>query len=249
MTAKQPSRPEDIFTLFDPKAEGARLIDITPSVLSSDFAHEAAELAKCRRARAHWIHIDVMDGHFVPNITIGPPILKAWTASAPDLFYDAHLMIMKPMQYAENFVKAGAGLINIHAEASERLRRDLRAIKKLGVRVGVTIKPKTPIKAITEVLDEVDLVLVMTVEPGFGGQEMIPQTLNKIRELDLIRREQKLSFRLQADGGINVETAPMVVAAGADVLVAGNAVFSGGDVKGNLKAMRDSLARAGHRAA
>lgn len=230
-----------VYTPFDHSAEGRTPVEITPSVLSSDFANEAAELAKCRRAKAHWIHIDVMDGHFVPNITIGPPVLKAWVNSAPDLFYDAHLMIMKPLQYAEAFVKAGAGLINIHAEVSERLKRDLRVIKKMGVRTGVTIKPKTPVKAIAEALEEVDLVLVMTVEPGFGGQAMIPHTLNKIRELDLIRRQEKLPFRLQADGGINAETAAMVVAAGADVLVAGNAVFAGGDVRGNLKTMRQAL--------
>ena len=220
-----PNSGETIFQPFNPDAENRPAVEITPSLLSSDFAHEATELAKCRRSRARWIHVDVMDGHFVPNITLGPPILKAWTRSAPDLFYDAHLMIMKPMQYAENFVKAGAGLINLHAEVSDRLKRDLRAVRRLGVKVGVTIKPKTPVKAIAEVLDELDLVLVMTVEPGFGGQELIPKTLNKIRELDLIRRRDKLTFRLQADGGINVETAPLVAAAGADVLVAGHAVF------------------------
>ena len=231
---------------FDPAVETRPKVVITPSLLSSDFAHEATELAKCRRAKAGWIHVDVMDGHFVPNITLGPPILKAWSQSAPDLFYDAHLMIMKPLQYAEDFVKAGAGLINMHAEVSDRLKRDLRTIKRMGVKVGVTIKPKTLVKAIADVLGEVDLVLVMTVEPGFGGQALIPQTLNKIRELDLIRRQEKLTFRLQADGGINIETAPIVAAAGADVLVAGNAVFAGGDIRGNLKAMRLALAQAGY---
>lgn len=242
MTKKtSPQKNPDIFVPFDPTNGVKPRIDITPSVLSSDFAWEARELAKCRRAKARWMHIDIMDGHFVPNITFGPPILKKWTASEPDLFYDTHLMIEKPMQYAEDFVKAGANLINIHIETTGRPRRDLRAIKRMGVKVGLTIKPKTPVKAILSVLDEVDMVLVMTVEPGFGGQSMIPKALNKVRELDLIRRQEKLPFRLQVDGGVNMETAPLAVAAGADVLVAGNAVFSGGDITGNLKALRDVL--------
>lgn len=232
---------------LDSKGKGPAVV-ITPSLLSSDFAHEADELARCRRARARWIHVDVMDGHFVPNITLGPPLLKKWVASAPDLFYDAHLMIMKPMEFAPKFAEAGAGLINIHIETTSQPRRDLRALRRLGVKVGVTIKPKTPIKTILDVLDEVDMVLVMTVEPGFGGQEMIPKTINKVRELDLFRRREGLGFRLQVDGGINVETAPVAVAAGADVLVAGNAVFAGGDVRGNLKRMREALAQAARKA-
>jgi ribulose-phosphate 3-epimerase len=186
-----------------------------------------------------------MDGHFVPNITLGPPVLKKWVAAAPDLFYDTHLMIERPMEFAEAFAEAGSSLLTIHIETLARPRRDLRAIRRLGLKAGVTIRPKTPVKAILEILDEVDMVLVMTVEPGFGGQAMIPKTLNKVRELDLIRRREGLPFRLEVDGGINVETAPVAVAAGADVLVAGNAVFEKGDVRGNLKALRESLTRAG----
>jgi ribulose-phosphate 3-epimerase len=240
------SRPApQIFVPFA-AGNGARApkLVIAPSVLSSDFAWEARELSKCRRARAPWVHIDIMDGHFVPNITFGPPILKKWTAAEPDLFYDTHLMIEKPMQYAEAFAQAGASLINIHIETTSRPRRDLRALRKLGVKTGLTIKPRTPVKEIAGVLDEVDLVLVMTVEPGFGGQAMIPKTLNKVRELDLIRRREGLPFRLQVDGGINVQTAPLAVAAGADVLVAGNAVFDGGRIAENLKALYDILTRA-----
>jgi ribulose-phosphate 3-epimerase len=211
-------------------------------MLSSDFANAARELAHCRRAGARWVHIDVMDGHFVPNITLGPPLLKKWVESAPDLFYDAHLMIEKPMAYAEAFVEAGARLVTIHIETTNRPRRDLTAIREMGARVGITIKPKTPVKAIAPYLDEVDMVLVMTVEPGFGGQELIPKTLNKVRELDLLRRSEGLSFRLQVDGGIDSKTAPLAVAAGADTLVAGSAVFSGGKIRENIKAIRAAIA-------
>jgi ribulose-phosphate 3-epimerase len=189
-----------------------------------------------------------MDGHFVPNITLGPPILKKWSAAVPDCFYDTHLMIEKPLEYAEAFAKAGASLINAHIETLTRPKRDLRAIGRLGVLVGVTIKPKTPVKALAEVLEEVDMVLVMTVEPGFGGQAMIPKTLTKVRELDLLRRKEGLKFRLEVDGGVNLETIGLVAAAGADAIVAGNAVFQGGDIRGNLKALRAAYKSAAKRA-
>ena len=237
-----------IFLPFDPKSAKPR-IDITPSILSSDFAEEAKELGRCRRAKARWIHVDIMDGHFVPNLTFGPPVLGKWTASEPNLFYDTHLMIENPLQYAEAFVEAGSDMITFHVETTGQPRRTLRAIKKLGCKVGVTIKPRTPVKAIANLLDEVDMVLVMTVEPGFGGQGLIGRTLNKVRELALIRREEKLPFRLQVDGGINAETASIAAAAGADVLVAGNAVFKGGDVAGNLKIIRTALSENGHKPA
>ena len=216
---------------------------IAPSLLSSDFAHAARELARCRQARATWVHVDVMDGHFVPNITLGPPVLKKWSAAAPDLFYDTHLMIARPMEFAEPFAAAGANLLTLHIETLTRPRRDLRAVRKLGVKVGVTLRPKTPLQEILSILDEVDLVLVMTVEPGFGGQELIPKTLNSVRELDLIRRREKLKFRLEVDGGINPHTAAVAVAAGADVLVAGHAVFDGGEIRGNIKKLREAIAQ------
>jgi ribulose-phosphate 3-epimerase len=231
-----------IFTPFNTNGAARGVVPvIAPSMLSSDFAHADRELARCKRANAKWIHVDVMDGHFVPNITMGPPLLRKWVAAQPDLFYDTHLMIEKPMSYAEAFAAAGSNLITIHIETTTRPRRDLRSIRRLGVRTGLTIKPRTSIKGILPYLDEVDLVLVMTVEPGFGGQKIIPSTLNKVRELDLFRRREKLSYRLQVDGGINVETAPLALAAGADVLVAGHAVFNKGGISANLRTIRDRL--------
>lgn len=249
MTARKASKPASrkprpIYEPYRPGNGKSPPVVIAPSMLSSDFSNAARELGKCRRARTPWVHIDVMDGHFVPNITLGPPVLKKWRAAEPELFYDTHLMIENPMQYAEAFAEAGSGLINIHIEVTNRPRRDLRALARLGVKVGVTIKPRTAVKAIREILDEVDLVLVMTVEPGFGGQEMIPKALNKVRELDLIRRQEGLPFRLEVDGGINLETAPIAVAAGADVLVAGSTVFRDGAVQDNVRALREALKRA-----
>ena len=244
MTAKKSTAKKQIFEPYTHGNGRATEVVIAPSVLSCDFSEASRELAKCRRAKAPWVHIDVMDGHFVPNITFGPPILKKWAAAQPDLFYDTHLMIEKPMLFAEKFAEAGSSLINIHIETTNRARRDLRAIRRMGVKCGLTIKPKTPIKAILPFLDEVDMVLVMTVEPGFGGQAMMPKCLNKVRELALFRQKENLAFRLQIDGGVHIETASMAAAAGADVLVAGSAVFKGGNISENLKALRESLARA-----
>src|SRR5690606_684187 len=230
-----------IFEPYSP-SRGRMPVVVAPSLLSSDFAWGARELGRWRRARACRVHADVMDGHFVPNLTLGPPILKRWHAAEPDLFYDTHLMIEQPMALAEAFAQAGASLLTVHIETLKRPRRELRALRQLGVRVGITLRPKTPIKELLPYLDEVDMVLVMTVEPGFGGQTIIPKTLNKVRELDLIRRNEQLPFRLQVDGGINVQTAPMAVAAGADVLVAGNAVFGEGEFTDNLRKLREAAA-------
>jgi ribulose-phosphate 3-epimerase len=216
---------------------------IVPSLLSCDFARVEQELARCRRNKCRWVHVDVMDGHFVPNITMGPPLLAKWKAAEPGLFYDTHLMIENPMNYAEAFAKAGANQLTLHVETTQRARRDLRAIRRMGLQAGITFKPRTPLRDIMELLEEVDTVLIMTVEPGFGGQNLIPKTLNSVRELDLIRRREGLRFRLEVDGGINAATIGMAAAAGADTFVAGNAVFSG-ELAANLKQLRACLAPA-----
>ncbi len=215
---------------------------IAPSILSANFASMAQDLAKCRRAKAGWIHVDVMDGHFVPNITFGPPLLKSWKAAEPNLLYDTHLMIENPMNLAAAFRDAGSDILTIHVETTDNPVRDLRAIKKLGIKAGISIKPGTPVRSIRDCLAEADLVLVMTVEPGFGGQALIPKTLNKVRELDLLRQEQGYNFILEVDGGINPKTTSLAVAAGADVLVAGSAVFGGGATAAeNLKTLRAQI--------
>jgi ribulose-phosphate 3-epimerase len=218
---------------------------VAPSILSADFARMGEELARCRRAKATWIHIDVMDGHFVPNLTLGPPLVQCWRRAEPRLFFDTHLMTEYPMRLAADFREAGSDMLTIHVEAVDNPLRDLKAIKRLGARAGISIKPGTPVRALKDCLAEADLVLVMTVEPGFGGQALIPKTLNKVRELDLLRREQGYHFTLQVDGGINRKTAALAVAAGADVLVAGSAVFGGdASIADNLKALREQIALA-----
>lgn len=234
--ASPPRRSSPVFHAWSPEV---RRIDVAPSILSADFAAMGRDLARCRRADARWIHVDVMDGHFVPNLTFGPPLVRSWRAAEPALFLDAHLMVENPMDFARAFREAGADSITIHAETTKDARRDLRAIRRLGAGAGISIKPRTPVKAIRDCLDSADIVLVMTVEPGFGGQALIPSTLNKVRELDLLRRSEGHRFRLQVDGGINRSTIAMALAAGADSLVAGSAVFGEGrTVAENLALLR-----------
>lgn len=239
--ARRTSQRADAFTYRN----GTRPeVVIAPSILSADFANLGRDLARCRRAKARWIHLDVMDGHFVPNMTIGPPLIKWWRDAEPRLFFDTHLMVSDPMPLVEAFKDAGCDSVTIHVEAVANAVRDLHKIKNMGLKTGISIKPGTPVKAIKDCLDAVDLVLVMTVEPGFGGQPLIPKTLNKVRELDLIRSEQGLNFWLEVDGGINKKTAPLAVAAGADVLVAGTAVFGGGvSVAENIAALREAISK------
>ena len=212
-----------------------RILTIAPSVLAANFAHLADELRKIVRARCYWAHLDVMDGHFVPNITFGPPVVASLRAVSPRLFLDAHLMVEKPLDFLDPFVDAGADMITIHAESVDNLPRALAAIRKRGVRVGVAIRPRTPLRAIEPVLDKVDLVLIMTVEPGFGGQALLPNALNKVRQLARKRESQNLKLLIQVDGGINAKTAGLAVAAGANVLVAGTAVFGGRNVAQSLE--------------
>lgn len=215
---------------------------IAPSILSANFAKLGEEVADVERGGADWLHVDVMDGHFVPNLTFGPLVMQA-IAPLTALPLDVHLMMENPEQYIPAFAGAGAHLITVHQEACIHLHRVLHLIKEHGVKAGVAINPGTPASAIREVLEDVDLVLVMTVNPGFGGQAFIQSTLRKIRELKAWKYELGLKdLRIEVDGGISASTAPLAVEAGADVLVAGNAVFGQADRQKAMEDIRKSLA-------
>jgi ribulose-phosphate 3-epimerase len=200
------------------------MIKLAPSILSADFARLGEQIDEVARAGADYIHVDVMDGHFVPNITIGAPVVAA-IRPVTGLPLDVHLMIEHPERYISEFVNAGADIITVHVEACPNLRKTIRVIKELGAKAGVSLNPATLIGAVEEFLPHVDLVLVMSVNPGFGGQSFIPATLPKIANMRKMLDDRKLSAELEVDGGINADNAPDIVKAGADVLVAGNSVF------------------------
>lgn len=217
---------------------------VSPSILSADFARLADGIGRAEEAGADWIHVDVMDGHFVPNITIGLPVVAA-VRKVTKLPLDVHLMIERPDRYVEAFARAGSDWITVHVEAERHLHRTVQAIRQAGARPGVSLNPATPVGAIEEILPFVDLVLVMSVNPGFGGQEFIEATLPKVEAIRRAVDERGLDVRVEVDGGVSPATAGRVVAAGADVLVAGAAVFGGsGDVAANMKALRRAIANA-----
>ena len=221
--------------------EGSPQVKLAPSILSADFARLGEQVAEATEAGADYIHVDVMDGQFVPPITIGAPVVAAvrkWT----NLPLDVHLMIEAPERQIDQFAQAGADIITVHIEACPHIRQVMQAIKELGVKVGVSLNPETPVTAVSEVLPFLDLVLVMTVNPGYGGQTFIESTLVKIAQLRAELDKKGLAAELEVDGGINAEVAPRVVRAGARVLVAGAAVFNSGQtVKEALKKIRASL--------
>ena len=210
---------------------------IAPSILSADFGRLAEEVRAVDAAGADWIHVDVMDGRFVPNITIGPPIVKA-LRKVTKLPLDVHLMILEPERYIDAFAEAGADTITIHVEACTHLHRTLHHIRSLGRRAGVTMNPSTHEDAIRYVLEELDQILVMSVNPGFGGQSLIPAVLPKVAAIRRMIDEKNLPIDLEIDGGITPETAPLAIAAGARALVAGSAVFNTGDYKTAIAAIR-----------
>lgn len=215
----------------------AQNIKISPSILSADFSILGDEIKSLEKAGADLIHVDVMDGHFVPNITMGPPIIKM-VRKCTKLPFDVHLMISPVEKYIKAFADAGADIITIHPEATDNLKRAVSAIKSLGKKAGVSLNPKTPISALMNVINELDLILIMSVNPGFAGQSFMSEVLPKVTELRKMINDKKLKIDIEIDGGINFETAPLAVKAGANILVSGTTIFSG-SLKDNIQKLRN----------
>jgi ribulose-phosphate 3-epimerase len=211
------------------------MIHILPSVLSADFARLGEEIASVERGGATMLHVDVMDGHFVPNLTLGPPVVESIRKVTKSVL-DVHLMITDPDKYAPVFVEAGADQVSVHYEAATHLDRTIRNIQSLGAKAGVVLNPATPVEVLEDILDVADYVLIMSVNPGFGGQKFIPNALKKIRRLDRMRRERGLAFRIEIDGGVKHDNVEAIVRAGCDWLVAGSSIFHSDD---SASAVRD----------
>ena len=214
-------------------------IQISPSILSADFSQLGTEIKRLEEGGADMIHVDVMDGHFVPNLTIGPPVIKALRKHS-SLKFDVHLMISPVHKYIKAYADAGADIITIHPEATQNLGESIKTIKNLNKKVGVSLNPESKIKLINEFLDQIDLVLIMSVNPGFGGQKFMPEVLDKIKKLKKIQHEKKLNFDIEIDGGINFENCKIVIDAGANILVSGTTVFKSndGDIKKNIDLLK-----------
>ena len=214
-------------------------IQISPSILSADFSQLGTEIKRLEEGGADMIHVDVMDGHFVPNLTIGPPVIKALRKHC-SLKFDVHLMISPVHKYIEAYADAGADIITIHPEATQSLADSIKTIKNLNKEVGVSLNPESKIELIAEFLDQIDLVLIMSVNPGFGGQKFMPEVLEKIRQLKKIQQEKKINFDIEIDGGINFENSKIAIDAGANILVSGTTVSKSkdGDIKKNITALK-----------
>ncbi len=215
----------------------AQNIKISPSILSADFSILSDEIKNLEKAGADLIHVDVMDGHFVPNITMGPPIIKA-IRKCTKLPFDVHLMISPVEKYIKAFADAGSDIITLHPEATDNLRRAVQTIKSFGKKAGVSLNPKTPISALMDVINDIDLILIMSVNPGFAGQSFMSEVLPKVSELRKMINDKKLKIDIEIDGGINFETAPLAVKAGANILVSGTTIFSG-SLKDNIQKLRN----------
>ena len=214
-------------------------IQISPSILSADFSQLGVEIKRLEEGGADMIHVDVMDGHFVPNLTIGPPVIKALRKQC-NLKFDVHLMISPVHKYIEAYSEAGADIITIHPEATDDLGTSISKIKALNKKVGVSLNPETGVNVINKFLEEIDLILIMSVNPGFGGQKFMPQVLTKVKELKKIQEEKKLNFDIEIDGGINFENSKSAINAGANILVSGTTIFksNNGDIKKNIDLLR-----------
>lgn len=220
---------------FTPMAE------IAPSILAADFAHLSRDVEAVERAGVSMIHVDVMDGHFVPNITIGPPVVRS-LRKATRLLLDCHLMIENADLFISEFAAAGADMISVHQEACPHLDRTLQLIREQGAKAGVVLNPATPVNTLEAVLASIDFVLVMSVNPGFGGQKFIPYTLDKVRELDQIRRDRHLGYQIEIDGGVSANNVGEIVNAGCDIIVAGSSIFGTGDPAAAVETMRRKAA-------